>query len=67
MKEILQNLAMLDAINFCKEHNIDMSGTYLKKCQRGYMYVLYKTEDNRGILSTTFYKNNVPHHYIHKN
>lgn len=66
MKEILFNLALLDALNFCKEHNIDPSGTYLKKCKRGYMYVLYRTEGNKGVLSVTFHKNQVPTHFIHK-
>lgn len=70
MKEILFNLAMLDVLSFCKENNIDCSGTYLYKCKRGFTYILAKESKDdykRGILSVTFYKNRIPHHFIHKN
>lgn len=65
MKEILFNLAMIDAINFCKEHNIDCSGTHLYKYPRRFIYSLMKDDDSRAILTTTFYKNQIPTHFIY--
>lgn len=67
MKEILYNLALIDATNYCKENGIDCSGTYLYKYPRGYTYALCKTEGGRAILTTKFYKNQVPTHYVHNN
>lgn len=64
MKEILFNLALIDAISFCKEHNIDCSGTHLYKYPRKFTYALIKDETGQAILTTTFYKNKVPCHYI---
>lgn len=60
MKEILQNVAMLDAINYCKENNIDCSGTHLVKYTRCFTYALCKDETGRAVITTTFYKNKVP-------
>ncbi len=60
MKEILQNIAMIDALTFCKEHNIDCSGTHLMKYPRRFTYALVKEENGRAILTTTFYKNRTP-------
>ena len=65
MKEILFNLALLDAINYCKEHKIDCSGTHLVKYPRRFTYALVKDENGRAILTTTFYKSSVPHHHVH--
>lgn len=67
MKEILFNLAMLDALNFCKSHNIDPSGTYMQKYSRGYKYALIKQESKKIILDVKFIKNGVPEHIIYKN
>lgn len=66
MKEVLQNLAMLDALQFCKEHNIDPSGTHIVKYPRRFTYALCKDETGRALVTTTFYKSQVPCHYIHK-
>lgn len=65
MKEILFNLALLDAINYCKEHKIDCSGTHLVKYPRRFTYALVNSENGRAIITTTFYKNRVPSRYLH--
>lgn len=66
MKEILFNLALIDAVKFCKENNIDCSGTHLYKYPRKYTYALIKDKDNKAIVTVTFHKNGVPTHVIHK-
>lgn len=66
MKEILYNLALIDAMSFCKEHNINCSGTHLIKYPRKFTYVLVKSDTGRVILTTWFSKMSVPTHFIHK-
>lgn len=65
MKEILFNLALIDAMTYCKNNNIDCSGTHLSKYPRRFMYSLIKSKTGEAILTTTFYKNSVPNHVIH--
>ena len=67
MEEIIYNLALIDAIKFCKDNNIDCSGTHLYKYPRKWTYALLRDKDNRAIITTTFYKSQVPTHYIHNN
>ena len=67
MKQVLYNLALIDSINFCKEHKIDCSGTHLYKYPRRFVYALLRDSDNRAIVTTTFYKMSVPTHFIHDN
>lgn len=67
MKEILFNLAMIDALTFCKEKGIDPSGTHLYKYPRRFTYALLRTETGRALITTTFYKSSVPTHFIHDN
>ncbi len=65
MKEILFNVALLDAITYCKDHDLDCSGTHLMKYPRRFTYALVKTKTGKAILTTTFYKDRVPCHHIH--
>lgn len=65
MKEILFNLALIDTINFCKEHNIDCSGTYLYKYPRRQTYALCKEKTGAAIVTVSFYKNQVTSHFVH--
>lgn len=65
MKEVLFNLALIDATTYCKEHNIDCSGTHLVKYPRRFVYALIKDETGRAVLTTTFYKNQTPTRFIH--
>ncbi len=67
MKEILYNLALIDAINFCKVNDIDCSGTYLLKYARGFKYALIKQESKKIILDVIFKRSSVPEHIIYKN
>lgn len=62
MKEILFNLALRDAMDFCKTHNIDCSGTYLKKYPRGFTFGLIRESDGKEIITTTFHKSQIPTH-----
>ena len=63
MKEILFNVALIDAIEYCKAHDIDCSGTHLMKYPRGFTYALCR--DGAALLTTTFYKNRTPSRYVH--
>ena len=65
MKEILYNLALIDALTFCKQNGIDPTGTYLYKYPRRFTYALLKYRTGKAIITTTFYKNRVPEHIIH--
>ena len=63
IKDILYNLALIDAIKFCKENNIDCSGTHLVKEPKKYTYSLNK-ENGHQLVSVTFHKNSIPSHNI---
>jgi len=65
MKEIIANIALIDAINYCKENKINCAGTHLVKYPRRFTYALVKDDTGRAVLTTTFYKNRVPLHFIH--
>jgi len=67
MKQILANLAMLDLINYCKEHDIDCSGTHVVKYPRAQRYALVKDVDGQALVTVSFYKNQVPLHSVPKN
>lgn len=62
MKEILQNLALIDLVNFCKENNIDCSGTHLVKNGRGFKYSLCRDSDGLAVATVSFHKSQVPTH-----
>lgn len=65
MKEILQNIALFMLIDFCKDNDIDCSGTYLRKDGRGFTYSLRDQEtETRRIASITFHKSQVPTYKI---
>ena len=67
MHEIIYNLALIDTINFCKQHDIDCSGTYLNKQDKHgkYIYTLTKQEYHIPVVTVEFHKMSVPTHYIH--
>jgi hypothetical protein len=65
MKEILFNVALIDSIEYCKEHSIDCSGTHLMKYSRGFTYALVQDSTGAALLTTTFYKNRTPSRYVH--
>ncbi len=65
MQKIINNLALLDLINFAKDKNIDITDTYLYKYPRKYIYSLRKNNKrSEDILSVQFYKNQAPVHFI---
>ncbi len=69
MKDILFNLALIDTINFCKAHNIPANGrngngSHLVKYPRRWTYALVESDTGRAIVTVTFYKNQVPTHFI---
>ena len=65
MEKILQNLALIDLIKYCKEKNIDPSGTHLEKAGRGFRYSLVNDRTGKNIVTVFFYKNGVPTHLIY--
>ena len=66
MKQILLNLAMIDLIAFCKENNIDCSGTHTVKNGRGFNYSLCDEKTGKAIVTVCFHKNSVPTHCFYK-
>ena len=64
MKQIIENLAMLDLIAFSKENAIDISGTHLAKNGRGYSYSLVSDKTGETLVTVTFYGDRVPTHTI---
>lgn len=67
MKDILENLALLNLTIFGKENNLDISGTHLAKNGRGFKYSLVKEETGRAILTVVFHKTSVPTYSINYN
>lgn len=65
MKEILSNLALIDTLNYCKQNNIDCSGTHIYKYPTRQTYALIKDETGAALVTVTFYKNRVPSHFVH--
>lgn len=65
MNEILFNLALIDATNFCKDNGIDCAGSHLVKDGRGYSYTLIHSESGRRIVTVTFHKTSVPTHLVY--
>ena len=66
MEQILQNLAMINLINHCKEQKIDPSGTHIYKYPRRFTYALLKDETGEALATITFYKSSIPTYLIHK-
>jgi hypothetical protein len=64
MKEILFNLALIDLIKFCKDNNLDCSGTHLNKCPKPWTYELVRDKDGHIIATVKFSKNATPTHTI---
>lgn len=65
MNEILFNLALIDATEFCRKNNIDCSGTHLVKNSRGFKYSLVNEKD-KMLVTVEFHKNSVPSHYTYQ-
>ena len=66
MKEILENMALIDLTEFCIENGLDCSGSRLAKNGRGFKYSLVRITDGLAIATVSFSKNSVPSHYIHQ-
>lgn len=60
MKAILLNLANILMLEYCKQNNIDCSGTYPEKEGRGYKYNLIRETTGKPIVSIIFDKSNNP-------
>jgi len=67
MDKILFNLALIHTTEFCKENNINCSGSHLVKYRRRWVYALCRDSDNGAIVTVTFHKNSVPTYTFHKN
>lgn len=65
MNEILFNLALIDATNFCTENGIDCAGSHLVKDGRGFSYTLIHGASGRPIVTVTFHKSSVPSHLVY--
>ena len=60
MKEIINNLALITINNFCKENDIDITGTHLYKHPRKWAYSLIKDYTSDPVCTVTLHKNKVP-------
>jgi len=65
MKEILQNIATLELLRYCKDNNIDPSDTYTYKYPRQWIYALVNNETDRAVVTVSLCKNRVPSFTIH--
>ena len=64
MKDILQNLALIDTAQFCIKNKIDCSGSHLVKYPHRQTYALCSDKTGRAIVTVTFYKSSTPTHFI---
>jgi len=64
MKDIIENMALINLNNFGKENKIDISNTHLVKNGRGFKYSLVKNSDGLAILTICFHKMSVPTYHI---
>jgi hypothetical protein len=69
MKDMLQNLALIDLINFCKQNNIPPNGhggegSRVVKRERGFVYELVSATTGKPIVSVRFYKHQTPTHEV---
>lgn len=60
MKNILENLALIQLDIYGKNHGIDISGTHLIKIGRGFKYGLCSNTTGETILTVSFQKHAVP-------
>lgn len=67
MEQVLRNMANYLLIEYCKEHNIDCSATYVTKDGRGFSYCLVVDNNVRpdfppscALARITFHKSQVP-------
>lgn len=60
MQQILKNIALFTLTNYCKDNNIDCTGTYIYKIPYEFRYALLKTETNQPIITITYYKHQAP-------
>ncbi len=65
MEKILFNLAMLDLLGFCKENEINCSGTHTIKYPRRFVYALISDKTKKPIVEVQFNKYAVPTHLIY--
>jgi hypothetical protein len=67
MKEILNNIALLNLLDYCKANGIDPSGTHLEMGHpRHYTYTLRQDTADKALVTVTYYKNQRPSYLIHK-
>ena len=67
MKEILNNIALLNLLDYCKANGIDPSGTHLIKYPRKFTYALLKgSTTGKTLVTVTYYKHQTPTYVIHK-
>ena len=67
MNEILQNLANIHLLNFCKENKIDCSGTYTVKNGRGFKYNMVQEKSGETVATVIFHKNATATYSINPN
>jgi hypothetical protein len=66
MKAILLNLSNILMLQYCKQHNINPSGSYPVKNGRGYKYNLISETTGKPIVSVKFDKSRIPEYIIYK-
>lgn len=64
-QQVLYNLANIHAINFCKKHNVDCSGTHTEKQKRNQFYNLVKTDTKECLITVFFHKSSIPTYIIY--
>lgn len=66
MKAILLNLANILMLDYCKQNNIDCSGTQVIHSGRRYKYNMIKSNMKPAIMSIEFHKSSVPTYEVYE-
>lgn len=65
MKQILQNMATIELLRYCRINKIDCSDTYTYKYPRRFTYALIKNGRGKAIVTMTLFKNQTPGFITH--
>lgn len=66
MKQVLLNIALFTLTDWCKAHDINISGTHPVKAGRGYRYNLVSSTTGEVVASVAFSKSSRPSFYGYK-
>lgn len=63
MQELLQNMAHILLLDYCKSEGIDPSDSHVHKAGRGFTYTLRNNSDDKVFCAITFKKSATPEYW----